>query len=57
MELIPWLTMYLKPPLQIEKYLVAAMVECKRDEISQYPMCLVSDVNKPTSDDILKIDF
>lgn len=26
MELIPWMTMYLKPPIQLEKYLVASVL-------------------------------
>lgn len=34
MELVPWLTMYLKPPIQIEKYLVAAMLDSKKDDMS-----------------------
>ena len=56
MELIPWLTMYLKPPIQIEKYLVAAMLDSKKDDMSQFSMCIVSDVNKPTPEDILKFN-
>jgi hypothetical protein len=55
-EMIPWLTMYLKPPLQLEKYLVASILEAKYHDLDKFPLCIVSDVNKPTSDDILKMD-
>jgi len=36
--------------------LIAALLDSKRDDITQFPMCIVCEPNKPTPDDILKLD-
>lgn len=40
--------MYLRPPLPIEKYLIAAILNSGNLNIGEMPLCVISDVNKAT---------
>ena len=48
-ELLPVFTMYLKPPLQIEKYLLAAILQNESIDLQDYPLCLSTNPNEPTT--------
>lgn len=52
LQYLPFFTMYLRPPLPIEKYLVAAIIENENLRLINMPMCLVSDINKATEANI-----
>lgn len=45
--------MYLKPPLQIEKFIVAAILLNDSVDLSDFPLCLVTNPNIPTGDNLL----
>jgi hypothetical protein len=44
-ELIPTFTMYIKPPLQIEKFLVAAILQNDYLDLQDLPLCLATNPN------------
>lgn len=56
MRYMPFITMYLRPPLPIEKYLIAAILSCETLNIGEMPLCIVSDVNKATDINIQDLD-
>ncbi|CAM6005153.1 unnamed protein product [Sphagnum balticum] len=57
LEMLPAFTMYLKPPPPIEKYLVAAILQNENVEISDLPLCLISNMNERTPENIAFLDF
>lgn len=52
LKYMSFFTMYLKPPLALEKYLVAAILENQSLSLGNMNLCLVSDVNKATEANI-----
>ena len=48
LQYISFFTFYLRPPLTIEKYLVAAVISNESLSLQENPLCLVSDINKAT---------
>ena len=52
LQYLPFFTMYLRPPLAIEKYLVASILENENLTLRNMPLCLVSDINKATEANI-----
>ena len=55
LQLLPAFTMYLKPPLQIQKYLVAAILQNDNLNLNDLPLCLATNPNEPTSDNIYQL--
>lgn len=45
---MPFLSMYIRPPLALEKYIVAAILNDDKLNIGELPLSIVSDVNKTT---------
>ena len=45
--------MYLKPPIYIEKYLVAAILQNENSDLADLPLCLATNPNQPTTDNVL----
>ena len=48
--------MYLKPPLQIEKYLAAAILQNDNVNIIDIPLCLATNLNEPTPNNLAFIE-
>ena len=48
--------MYLKPPLQIEKYLVAAILQNNAVSLAEIPLCLATNPNEPTGDNVMHLE-
>lgn len=49
-RLLPAITMYLKPPLELEKYLVAAILDNEGVDITEMPLCLTTNLKDPKPD-------
>lgn len=49
---MPFFTMYLRPPLSLQKYLVAGILENEKIQIENMAFCIVSDPNKQTEANI-----
>lgn len=52
---MPFLTMYLLPPLAMEKYIIAEILNCENLNIGELPMNMISDINKPTEINIQEL--
>lgn len=55
LQLLPAFTMYLKPPIHIEKYLVAAILQNENTELTDLPLCLATNPNDPTTDNVFML--
>ena len=56
LQLLPAFTMYLKPPPQIEKFIVAAILQNEHVQLADIPLCLATNLNDPTSDRVLILE-
>jgi hypothetical protein len=48
--------MYLKPPLQIEKFLVASILQNDNVLLIDIPLCLATNPNEPTNDNVFLLE-
>lgn len=53
LQYLPFLTMYMRPPLQLQKYLVASVLNSQSLPLGSLPLSIVSDVSKATDLNIL----
>lgn len=56
LQLIPAFTMYIKPPLQIEKFLVAAILQNDFLDLQDLPLCLATNPNEKTTESVLLLE-
>ena len=53
---LPVFTMYLKPPLTLERYLVSWVIAHEKIDLSQYPICIASNFNYSIQENALNME-
>lgn len=48
--------MYIKPPLQIEKFLVAAILQNDFLDLQDLPLCLATNPNEKTTESVMLLE-
>ena len=56
LQLLPTFTMYLKPPLPLEKFIVATILQNESVQMMDFPLCLAANPNEPTTENILLLE-